>query len=223
MHILISENCLIWQLFPWLQPSTLISIWAAWLLQRDFCLFLMRFHFASALSKCGPRLEVFCIANCIKAPFYHSFTQRTSLASIPEPFRQHAQEYVVGFSPSSVSIRFHSKGRQRVWRMINAFLRVTTENSPTELQLHTGLSRLLLSHHHLPCTPNTQRLLPPSYTFLLSTICFSPISFYHSSFESWRRTDGDVCSWPKIHPSTGRAFFAFSMVVGSMEYGGLGQ
>ncbi len=135
---------------------------------------LKRFYFASALSKSRPRLEVFCITNCITAPSYHGFTQRTSPASIPEPFRQHAQEYVVGFSPSSVSIRFHSKGRQRVWRMINAFLRVTMENSPTELQLHTGLSRLLLSHHHLPCTPDTQRLLPPSYTFLLSTICFSP-------------------------------------------------
>lgn len=103
----------------------------------------MRFYFASALSKSGPWLEVFCIANCIKAPFYCGFTQRTSPASIPEPFRQHAQEYVVGFSASSVSIRFHSKGRQRVWRMINAFLRVTTENSPTELQLHAGLSHSL--------------------------------------------------------------------------------
>lgn len=169
----------------------------------------MRFYFASALSKSGPWLEVFCIANCIKAPFYCGFTQRTSPASIPEPFRQHAQEYVVGFSASSVSIRFHSKGRQRVWRMINAFLRVTTENSPTELQLHAGLSHSLLSHHHLPCAPSTQRLLSPSYTFLLFTIYFSPISFYHSYFESWRRTDGDVCSWPKIHLSTGRAFFFF--------------
>lgn len=117
---------------------------------------------------------MFCITSCITALFYHGFTQRMSPASIPKPFRQHAQEYVVGFWPSSVSIRFHSKGRQRVWRMINAFLRVMTENSLTVLQLHTGPSRLLLSHHHLPCTPNTQHLLSPSYTFLLSTICFPP-------------------------------------------------
>lgn len=177
---------------PLTAMCTYVYIRSAWHLQRDFCLALMRFYFASALSKSGPRLEVFCI----KAPFYCGFTQRPSPASIPEPFRQHAQEYVVGFSASSVSIRFHSKGRQRVWRMINAFLRVTTENSPTELQLHAGLSRLLLSHHHLPCTPNTQRLPSPSYPVPFSSppFAFPPISFYHSYFESWRRTDGDVCS-----------------------------
>ncbi len=133
---------------------------------------LKRFYFASALSKSRPRLEVFCITNCITAPSYHGFYTAHVPRLNPWTVSATCSGVCCGISPSSVSIRFHSKGRQRVWRMINAFLRVTTENSPTELQLHTGLSRLLLSHHHLPCTPDTQRLLPPSYTFLLSTIAF---------------------------------------------------
>lgn len=151
----------------------------------------MHFYFGTTLRKSMPRLEPLYITNCIKTSFYQDFTQCTSPALVPDPFRQHAREYVVGFSPSSVSIRFHSKGKLRAYSMIDALLRVTVENSHTGLQLRTGLSHLLLSHHHLPYTPKTQCLLPPSYIFLLSTIsCLFP----SLHFESWRRTDGDVCS-----------------------------